>query len=132
MNIRLLEGLTQILRVYFHFRLGNSLRAVDHAGWGGWAFSRAEAETLSLRFPRLTRVFEACQDRILLDRPSTALYRVMHRCRMRHLTMLVLMIVLNAGHALVHGTPLDGGSLDTLLAWVNSQVMASSHDQDEV
>ena len=52
-------------------------------------------------------------------------------CRVRRLCLLSVFVVLNLLHPFIHGTPLDGGALDTFMAWLNSQAMTTNHSEEE-
>lgn len=57
-------------------------------------------------------------------------------CRIAHWVALLagrraaalVVFGLNLVHPLVHGTPLDGGALDGLLAWATAQAVSATND----
>lgn len=38
-------------------------------------------------------------------------------------TRLLMVLTLNIIHPFIHGTPLDGGALDSMLAWANTSAL---------
>ena len=46
-----------------------------------------------------------------------------HKCRSVYCLARVLLVVVNGGHILVHGTPLDSGALDSLIYQFDQALM---------